>query len=306
MITGKGIILRRVTNLDIPQLVDICFYDGEKAESVEQALTMQEKIDRDYEDGTSIHWGIEDLTSGRIVGTCGYYRGFKNASGELGCVLLPSFRGKGYMTKAMQLVMDFGFLDMGLEKVTAVTSTQNQAAIQLLEQLGFSKTEEKEEMIYAEFCRPAFSRKIRRFTSLDQKQVLTLLELNTPKYFHPSEEKDLITFFDRFAEHYFVVEEAGRIIACGGYNLGFEEGKAARLSWDIVHPAYHGKGVGRKLTAFRLDELKKHPEVKKVQVRTTREAHGFYQKTGFRLVSTVKDYWAGSFDLYLLELLLKN
>lgn len=45
---------------------------------------------------------ISDIKQIQIVrnSVTGYYRGFENASGELGCVLLPQFRGQGFMTSA--------------------------------------------------------------------------------------------------------------------------------------------------------------------------------------------------------------
>ncbi|MDF2478780.1 MAG: family acetyltransferase [Sphingobacterium sp.] len=41
---------------------------------------------------------ISDIKQIQIVlnSVTGYYRGFENASGELGCVLLPQFRGQGF------------------------------------------------------------------------------------------------------------------------------------------------------------------------------------------------------------------
>jgi ribosomal-protein-alanine N-acetyltransferase len=84
---------------------------------------------------------VENST-GKIAGTCGYYRGFENATGELGCVLLPQFRGQGFMTMAMQLAIDFGLNNMGLQRIWAITTKQNSQAISLLERLQFIKTTE--------------------------------------------------------------------------------------------------------------------------------------------------------------------
>ena len=100
---------------------------------------MNSKINQDYEDGNSIHWGIFENKTNKIVGTCGYYRGFENGKGELGCVLLPQFRGHGFMTEAMLLAIDFGLKNMNLQKIWAITSQKNQKAIQLMERLNFKK-----------------------------------------------------------------------------------------------------------------------------------------------------------------------
>lgn len=76
------------------------------------------------------------------MGTCGYYRGLDNGEGELGCVLLPQFRGKGFMTAAMQLAVDFGLKNIRLKRIRAVTSRQNYKAIRLLGRLNFLKVKD--------------------------------------------------------------------------------------------------------------------------------------------------------------------
>ena len=138
-IAGDKISLREILVTDIKNLVDISFYDAVQATSVQQATEMQEKISKDYIDGNSIHWGIEEKLTKKIVGTCGYYRGFYNGTGELGCVLLPQYRGQGFMTSAMLLAIDFGLNNIGLKRIRAITSQQNSAAIRLLERLNFIK-----------------------------------------------------------------------------------------------------------------------------------------------------------------------
>ncbi len=139
-ISTERITLRAITSNDLEALREISYYDAIQAKSVEEAAEMQARIDQDYLDGNSIHWGIADPETGEIVGTCGYYRGFENDSGELGCVLLPQFQGKGYMTLAMQLAIDFGLKTLELKRIWAATSKDNFPAIQLLERLHFKRT----------------------------------------------------------------------------------------------------------------------------------------------------------------------
>ena len=138
-ISTERITLRAITSNDLEALREISYYDAIQARTVEEAAEMQARIDQDYLDGNSIHWGIADPETDEIVGTCGYYRGFENASGEIGCVLLPQFQGKGFMTSAMQLVIDFGLKNLELKRIWAATSKDNIAAIRLLERLQFKK-----------------------------------------------------------------------------------------------------------------------------------------------------------------------
>ena len=143
---------------------------------------------------------------------------------------------------------------------------------------------------------------IRKYSSQDKKAVLHLLELNTPKYFSVEEQKDLVHYLATDSEHYFVFEEKEQIIGSGGFNLGFDEGAKARISWDLVHPNHQKKGVGSQLVNHRLQQLKKLKQVKTIEVRTAQLTYEYYQKFGFELKETVKDYWAMGFDLYTLHL----
>lgn len=139
-VKGSRVSLRQIMDADIPDLIEISFYDAVQAETVEQAAEMQARIDRDYLDGNSIHWGIVDNETHQIVGTCGYYRGLDRGEGELGCVLLPKYYGQGYMTDGMSLAIDFGLNTMRLKRIWAATSRENGPAMKLLKRLHFVKT----------------------------------------------------------------------------------------------------------------------------------------------------------------------
>lgn len=141
VLSDDKVVLRQIDDTDLADLVDITFYDAVQANTWQQAKEMNAKIDRDYQEGNTIHWAIVDKATRKIAGTCGYYRGFDNEEGELGCVLLLPYRGQGYMTAALSLLIDFGLNAIGLKGIFAVTSQDNNKAIRLLERLGFIKTD---------------------------------------------------------------------------------------------------------------------------------------------------------------------
>ena len=141
-ISSDRILLRQVLPSDIQAIVDISFYDGIKATKMEEAIEMQAKINKNYLEGNSIHWAIIDKATSNITGTCGYYRGFENDAGELGCVLLRQYQGKGLMTEALKLAIDFGLHVIKLKRIWAVTTKQNHKAIKLLNKLNFIKVDD--------------------------------------------------------------------------------------------------------------------------------------------------------------------
>jgi len=138
-ISDDKILLRQIQFTDIKDIIEISFYDSIQATTLTQAIEMQAKINMDYCNGNSIHWGIVDKITNEIVGTCGYYRGLDKDEGELGCILLPQYRGQGYMNFAMLLAIEFGLNNIGLKRIWAITNKQNEKAIKLIEKLNFIK-----------------------------------------------------------------------------------------------------------------------------------------------------------------------
>jgi ribosomal protein S18 acetylase RimI-like enzyme len=143
--------------------------------------------------------------------------------------------------------------------------------------------------------------KIRPYFQNDKIAVIELLRSNTPAFFDPAEEKDLIEYLHKELEDYFVVEENNEIIGAGGVNYFLQE-KIARISWDIIKPNAQGKGIGKKLTKYRINHLNKKSEIDLIVVRTSQLVYKFYEKRGFQLKKIKKDFWAKNFDLYYLEL----
>ena len=142
---------------------------------------------------------------------------------------------------------------------------------------------------------------IRAYQTSDKKQLIELLRLNIPTYFDESEEADFVEYLNRQVEDYFVVDIDGKIAGAGGINY-FPDSKTARLSWDIVHPDLHGKGIGKTLTHFRIATVKNNPNIEHIVVRTSQLVFRFYEKMGFKTVEIEQDYWAKGFHLYLMKL----
>ncbi|MBP7272941.1 MAG: GNAT family N-acetyltransferase [Saprospiraceae bacterium] len=141
---------------------------------------------------------------------------------------------------------------------------------------------------------------IRPFQSTDTQRIITLFQLNVPKYFALEEEADLQRYLSTSIDLYFVAECAGLIVGCGGINR-LQEATVGCLSWDIMHPEWQGKGIGKALVQHRLQVLKSMSGIKKIMVRTAQFTYPFYEKCGFRVVEIVKDYWATGYDLYAME-----
>lgn len=139
--------------------------------------------------------------------------------------------------------------------------------------------------------------KIRKYKPSDKSKLMAILRMNVPKYFAETEIDDFDNYLDNETEQYFVIEFNDEIVGSGGINFEYPN-KTGKLSWDIINPHFQGKGLGTNLLKHRVDLLKAISEIEKIVVRTSQVAFRFYEKNGFVLQETQKDYWAKGFDLY--------
>jgi RimJ/RimL family protein N-acetyltransferase len=58
---------------------------------------------------------------------------------EIGFTLIPSERGKGYGTEAVQILVDYLFLSRDLVRVQAYTDARNVASQRVLDKVGFKR-----------------------------------------------------------------------------------------------------------------------------------------------------------------------
>lgn len=138
---NERILLREAHEDDILSLLEILTYDGKSAETLEEGNNNFSRIHQNYLDGDTVNWVIEQRETKEPVGFVGYYRGFKDGIGELGCILKTEFRGKGLMSPALRLAAVFGIEEMKLNQVIALTKPDNEKAIILLNRNGFQVEE---------------------------------------------------------------------------------------------------------------------------------------------------------------------
>ena len=129
---------------------------------------------------------------------------------------------------------------------------------------------------------------------------MKLIRMNIPEYFHASEEADFASYLMNEIEDYFVYQMGQHIVGCGGLN--YKRPNEGIISWDMIHPQHHGKGIGKALVEHRLNHLRKQEMIRTVTVRTSQLAFRFYEKFGFKLHGVQKDGWAPGFDIYNMSM----
>ena len=102
-----------------------------------------ERIAKDIEamsDGRYACFGIERTNDGRLLGECSLFNLQEQCRrAEVGYALAFEAWGKGYMNEALSSLLEFGFLELGLNRVEADIDPRNLASAKSLERLAFKK-----------------------------------------------------------------------------------------------------------------------------------------------------------------------
>lgn len=106
-------------------------------EETEQLIGLLSQMAQEEE---SLRWSIIG-PAGEVIGSCGFNNWQLQGAyrGEIGCDLSPAFWGLGYMKEALELVLEYGFETMGLNRIEALCHPENERANRLFKALGFQR-----------------------------------------------------------------------------------------------------------------------------------------------------------------------
>lgn len=140
MLEGKIVNLRVIEKEDIPLIVE--WQNSLEVQGDYQFFPQMSKAEMEKE--------IEKLSSdplwklfviekkdGSKVGSIVHYPAARLV--EIGYSLIPSERGKGYCSEAVQMMLDYLFLSKDIVRVQAHTNVKNMASQRVLQKTGFKK-----------------------------------------------------------------------------------------------------------------------------------------------------------------------
>lgn len=81
---------------------------------------------------------VVEKQTGQFLGWCGLWRLAETQEVEVGYALGKKFWGKGYAVEASEAFLDYGFNDLKLEEIVAVTDSENKNSRRVMEKLGMS------------------------------------------------------------------------------------------------------------------------------------------------------------------------
>jgi ribosomal-protein-alanine N-acetyltransferase len=149
---------------------------------------------------------------------------------------------------------------------------------------------------------------IRNYQASDREACLRIFDGNTPLFFDPSERESLLNWLQakdegrmayasNLAEHFYVLELAGRVMGCAGVYIPGDE-KLANMVWGMVERDLHKKGLGRELLVYRINIIQKEYPDCAIILDTTQHSYGFFERLGFRVTRITPDFYGPGLSRY--------
>ena len=126
-------------------------YNGGAMSNLAEAAKLIEEMDAGLREGTKIHWVVTVLPGQAAVGLFGFANwSHKDRRAEIGYCLHRDYWGRGLALEAMERLIEYGFREMDLNRISACTWLENVASIKLIERAGFIREGVLREEFFAE------------------------------------------------------------------------------------------------------------------------------------------------------------
>ncbi len=129
----KKAIFRLRSNKEINE-----FITRETPKNLNQAEGFIQTCLDEFENENRIFWAMAQEDSNHLIGTIVLHKiDLENNYAEIGYEMNPDYQDEGYMSEAMNKVLDFGITSLNLKTIEAFTHHNNEASIALLEKYLF-------------------------------------------------------------------------------------------------------------------------------------------------------------------------
>lgn len=106
--------------------------------TVKQSQVFIKKTKKEKREEASYYFGIEFKENKKLIGMMNLVKiDRKNKNAEIGFWLAGGYQNKGLAKEALNLILDFGFKELKLERIEGRVLHKNKPAQKLLEKTGF-------------------------------------------------------------------------------------------------------------------------------------------------------------------------
>jgi [ribosomal protein S5]-alanine N-acetyltransferase len=143
-LTTERLVLREVVAEDAADLLafrgdpEVQQYNLMPMKDTREALALVRTMQGWYVSRYAIQWGITLRGEDRVLGLCGIHDWSRERRrAALGYDLARAYWGLGIASEAVRAVLRFGFEDLDLDHIQALTVVENARSIRLLKRHGF-------------------------------------------------------------------------------------------------------------------------------------------------------------------------
>ncbi len=143
-IETERLLLRKITLNDAsdmfeyacnPEVSEYTMWSAHK--SIEDTKYFLKSITKMYKRRELVDWGIVHKVEKKFIGTCGFVEwSMTHSRAEIGYALSRSYWGEGYMSEAVNAVIEFGFREMLLNRIEAKCKVSNIGSARVMEKVG--------------------------------------------------------------------------------------------------------------------------------------------------------------------------
>lgn len=137
-------VLRKITHDDqeemfkycsVPEVSKYTVWDVHK--TIEDTKAFIDSVLNRYGSSKVGPWGIEHQQTKKIIGSCSFVNwDNRNLRAELGYVLSSFYWNQGYMTEAINRIIEFGFNELNLVRIEARCHPDNIGSARVMEKTG--------------------------------------------------------------------------------------------------------------------------------------------------------------------------
>ena len=143
----ERLLLRRVAESDYPEIMELRgnaetmkYIPRPLVTNKQEAIDHFKMIDDKIKKNEGINWAITLKGNPKLIGIIGHYRiQPENYRCEIGYMILPEYNGKGIVSEAVKVVLEYGFDDLQMHSIEGVIDPENKASERVLQKNGFVK-----------------------------------------------------------------------------------------------------------------------------------------------------------------------
>ncbi|RHW40126.1 N-acetyltransferase [Lysinibacillus yapensis] len=145
-LTGRKILLREMKEADwvdvhkYASLSAVCEYQPWGPNSEEDSWEFVQQVLADAKEYPRSRYVFAMIAEEKLIGSGEIaIRDFIDRKGEIGYIVHPDYWGLGYATEMAKLLIDFGFSQLNLHRISATCDPRNIGSVRVLEKAGMAR-----------------------------------------------------------------------------------------------------------------------------------------------------------------------